>query len=147
MCWISVQQQLDLPLPQRRRGQQEETLATSEPAECPGSCDWCSGEQCCPGFADSGNLTFPCPTASASYNMCQSSTRFTDSSACDAITTSAIGDPHVTSVTGEKFDLWKTGWSTFVQIPKDVEPNSVPKLVVTGNVLPYGGDKLPSFTT
>eukprot|EP00450_Noctiluca_scintillans_P011993 CAMPEP_0194501164 /NCGR_PEP_ID=MMETSP0253-20130528/21636_1 /TAXON_ID=2966 /ORGANISM="Noctiluca scintillans" /LENGTH=41 /DNA_ID= /DNA_START= /DNA_END= /DNA_ORIENTATION= len=41
--------------------------------------------------------------------MCQSTTRLTDSSACDAVTTSAIGDPHVTSVTGEKFDLWKTG--------------------------------------
>jgi len=124
---------------------QEETVVQSEPVKCPGSCDWCSGEQCCPGFADSNNLTFPCPTASASYNMCQSTTRFTDSSACDAIT-SAIGDPHVTSVTGEKFDLWKTGWSTFVQIPKDVQPNSVPKLVVTGNVVPYGGDKCaPAF--
>jgi len=125
---------------------QEETVVQSEPVKCPGSCDWCSGEQCCPGFAGSGNLTFPCPTASPSYNMCQSTTRLTDSSSCDAITTSAIGDPHVTSVTGEKFDLWKTGWSTFVQIPKDVQPNSVSKLVVTGNVLPYGGDKCaPAF--
>jgi len=125
---------------------QEETVVQSEPVKCPGSCDWCSGEQCCPGFAGSGNLTFPCPTASASYNMCQTTTRLTDSSACDAIPTSAIGDPHVTSVTGEKFDLWKTGWSTFVQIPKDVQPNSVSKLVVTGNVLPYGGDKCaPAF--
>jgi len=119
---------------------QEETVVQSEPVKCPGSCDWCSGEQCCPGFADSNNLTFPCPTASASYNMCQSTTRFTDSSACDAIPTSAIGDPHVTSVTGVKFDLWKTGWSTFVQIPKDVQPNFVPKIVITGNVLPYGVD-------
>jgi len=120
---------------------QEETLVASEPVKCPGSCDWCRAEQCCPGFADSNNLTFPCSTASASCNMSQTTTRLTHSSSCDAITTSAIGDPHVTSVTGEKFDLWKTGWSTFVQIPKDVIPNSVSKLVVEGNVLPYSGDE------
>jgi hypothetical protein len=123
-----------------RYSYQAETLAASEPVKCPGSCDWCSGEQCCPAFVGSNNLTFPCPTASASYNMCQTTTRLTDSSSCDAYTTSAIGDPHVTSVTGEKFDLWKTGWSTFVQIPKDVQSNSVPKIVITGKVLPYGGD-------
>ena len=28
---------------------------------------------------------------------------------------SAFGDPHVTRVTGEKFDLWETGWSPLVQ--------------------------------
>ena len=33
---------------------------------------------------------------------------------------SAVGDPHVTSVTGEKFDLWETGWSPLVQLPKDI---------------------------
>ena len=94
------------------------------------------------GINNAGNnLTFPCPTASASYNMCQTTTRLTDASACDAITTSAFGDPHVASVTRVKFDMWKTGWSTFVQFPKDVGPNSVP-----GNVLPYGGDKCaPAF--
>ena len=37
--------------------------------------------------------------------MCQTTTRLTDASACDAITTSAFGDPHVTSVTGEKFEV------------------------------------------
>ena len=84
---------------------QEETLAASEPVKCPGSRDWCSRVQCCPGFAGSNNLTFPCPTASASYNMCQTTTRLTDASACDAITTSAFGDPHVTSVTGEKIEV------------------------------------------
>ena len=84
---------------------QEETLAAWEPVKCPGSRDWCSRVQCCPGFAGSNNLTFPCPTASASYNMCQTTTRLTDASACDAITTSASGDPHVTSVTREKFEV------------------------------------------
>ena len=82
---------------------QEETLAASETVKCPGFRDWCSRVQCCPGFAGSNNLTFPCPTASASYNMW--TTRLTDTSACDAITTSAFGDLHVTSVTGVKFDV------------------------------------------
>ena len=58
------------------------------------------------GINNAGNnLSFPCPTASASYNMCQTTTRLTDASACDAIKTSAFGDPHVASVTGEKFEV------------------------------------------
>ena len=124
-----------------------ETEVAAAHVPCPGSCNMCSGEQCCPGFAGSDNLTFPCPTASSGYDMCQSNVRLTDSSACDETTSvSAIGDPHVTSVTGERFDLWRTGWSTFVQIPKDVEPSASPKLVVTGNVLPYGSDTCaPAF--
>ena len=53
-------------------------------------------------------------------------------------------NPHVTSVTGEKFDLWKTGWSLFVQIPKDIQPELVPGLLVAENVVPYDGDKCAS---
>ena len=30
---------------------------------------------------------------------------------------SAVGDPHVSTVTSASFDLWRTGWSTFVQVP------------------------------
>ena len=40
----------------------------------------------------------------------------------------------MTSLTGEKFDLWKTGWSTFVRIPRD---RPVADLVVRGNVNAY----------
>eukprot|EP00450_Noctiluca_scintillans_P002055 CAMPEP_0194500044 /NCGR_PEP_ID=MMETSP0253-20130528/16146_1 /TAXON_ID=2966 /ORGANISM="Noctiluca scintillans" /LENGTH=469 /DNA_ID=CAMNT_0039341855 /DNA_START=77 /DNA_END=1483 /DNA_ORIENTATION=+ len=47
----------------------------------------------------------------------------------------AEGDPHVTSVTGERFDLWKTGWSSFLQIPRS--SSDVVKLQVLGNVQPY----------
>ena len=47
------------------------------------------------------------------------------------LSASSVGDPHVTSVTGEKFDLWKTGWSLFVLIPKDIQPELVA----------YDGDK------
>ena len=84
-------------------------------------------------------------SASASFDRCQATTRFTDSSACEETNpVSAIGDPHVTSVTGEKFDLWKTGWSLFVQIPKDIQPELVPGLFVAENVVPYDGDKCAS---
>ena len=49
-------------------------------------------------------------------------------------------DPHVTSVTGEKFVLWKTDWSQLVQHPKDMQPVSVPQPLVASNVVPCGGD-------
>mmetsp|Transcript_52318 Transcript_52318/g.139312 ORF Transcript_52318/g.139312 Transcript_52318/m.139312 type:complete len:295 (-) Transcript_52318:94-978(-) len=55
----------------------------------------------------------------------------------------AVGDPHVTSLTGQKFDLWRTGWSTFVQIP-DVEEKV--NLLVRGNVKAYEeGGCAPAF--
>ena len=96
-------------------------------------------EQCRPGFDDSNNLTFPCSSASLSFD------RFTDSSACEETDPlSAVGDLHVSSVTGEMFDLWKTGRSSVVPSPKDIQPESVPKLLITGNVVPYGGDKCAS---
>ena len=67
--------------------------------------------------------------------------RFIDSSAREETDpVSAVGDPHVISVTGEKFDLCKTGRSSFVPIPEDLQPESVPKLLITGNVVSYAGD-------
>lgn len=30
----------------------------------------------------------------------------------------AVGDPHVRNILGEDFDVWKTGWNTFVKIPE-----------------------------
>ena len=55
----------------------------------------------------------------------------------------AEGDPHVRTITGLTFDLWKTGWSTFVQIPRSGESS---KLLVRGDVRRYGGDACaPSF--
>lgn len=57
----------------------------------------------------------------------------------------AIGDPHVSTLTGDSFDLWRTGWSTFVKIPLKVsgEPD---KLLVRGEVRPYGGSPCaPSY--
>jgi len=62
-----------------------------------------------------------------------------------APTASAHGDPHVSTITGETFDLWKTGWSTFVQIPRSEHEHS-DKLLVRGDVRRYGGDACaPSF--
>jgi len=40
----------------------------------------------------------------------------------------------VTTLTGDKFDLWKTGWSTFVRIPRD---GPMVDFVVRGNVKAY----------
>jgi len=49
----------------------------------------------------------------------------------------------VTSLTGQKFDLWKTGWSTFVRIPDGRENVN---LVVRGNVKAYEeGGCAPAF--
>jgi len=57
---------------------------------------------------------------------------------------SAVGDPHVKSITGDPFDLWRTGWSTFVQVP--LASDDSPKLLVRGDVRPYGGAPcVPAF--
>ena len=65
-------------------------------------------------------------SASPSFDRCRQITRFTDPSACEEINPmSAVGDLHATSATGEKFDIWKTGWSLFVLIPKDIQPELV----------------------
>ena len=52
----------------------------------------------------------------------------------------------MTTASGETFDLWKTGWSTFVWIPKDLRHSSVRKLVVMANVNPNDSEKCaPAF--
>jgi len=57
----------------------------------------------------------------------------------------AIGDPHVSTITGDSFDLWRTGWSTFVKIPLEVSEKP-DKLLVRGEVRPYGGSPCaPSY--
>lgn len=57
---------------------------------------------------------------------------------------SAVGDPHVSSIAGDSFDLWRTGWSTFVQVPLASEGS--PKLLIRGDVRPYGGAQCaPAF--
>lgn len=115
--------------------------------KCPGSGDDCSGDQCCPGYEGSTWLTFPCPNAAEGWNRCQTEERFLNSSASstDEPQVSAVGDPHLTSVTGETFDLWKTGWSTFVQIPKDAQGNRA-LLILTGNVKSHGSHRCaPTF--
>lgn len=60
---------------------------------------------------------------------------------------SAEGDPHVTAITGERFDLYKTGWSTFIEIPRDSESGGSPEFLVRANVRPYWGEDqcAPSF--
>jgi len=110
----------------------EATVETT--TTCPGSNIVCNGNQCCPGYDDSNGLTFPCPGADEGWNLCQTNH--------EVPVVSAIGDPHVTGLSGESFDLWQTGWSKFVQIPPGVEDWNT-KFVVAGNVIPYnsGEDK------
>jgi len=52
---------------------------------------------------------------------------------------SAEGDPHITTITGEKFDLWKMGWSTFMQIPQYPTSTKDVELLISGNVRKYWG--------
>jgi hypothetical protein len=59
-----------------------------------------------------------------------------DATTTEGISTWAVGDPHISSVTGEAFDLWRTGWSTFVQIPQHSQAGST-KLLIDGHVKPY----------
>merc|ERR1712194_501593 len=40
---------------------------------CPGSGHQCNGDQCCPGISASGNKTFPCPNADATFKGCEGS--------------------------------------------------------------------------
>ena len=50
---------------------------------------------------------------------------------------SAVCDSHVSTVTSASFHLWRTRWSTFVQVPlASVEPS---KFLVRGFVQLYGG--------
>ena len=52
---------------------------------------------------------------------------------------SAEGDPHITTITGEKFDLWKMGWSTFMQFPQYPTSTKDVELLISGNVRKYWG--------
>ena len=52
---------------------------------------------------------------------------------------SSVGDPHITSVTGGKFDLWRLGWSTFLQVPQQTKTDNDVKLLFQGNVQRFWG--------
>eukprot|EP00450_Noctiluca_scintillans_P018249 CAMPEP_0194536358 /NCGR_PEP_ID=MMETSP0253-20130528/75261_1 /TAXON_ID=2966 /ORGANISM="Noctiluca scintillans" /LENGTH=309 /DNA_ID=CAMNT_0039382273 /DNA_START=129 /DNA_END=1058 /DNA_ORIENTATION=+ len=58
--------------------------------------------------------------------------------ALDKHVVSASGDPHITSMSGEKFDLYRLGWSTFIQVPQGPSQEK-PKLLVRGHVREYSG--------
>ena len=53
---------------------------------------------------------------------------------------SAVDDPHVSTVTRESFDLWRTGWLTFVQVL--LASVELSKVLVLGDVRPYGGVRI-----
>merc|ERR1711974_285432 len=58
-----------------RSSQSEErmTCSVGQRVQCPGSSDFCAGDQCCPGI--NGGATFPCPSASPYYAQCASHTK------------------------------------------------------------------------
>jgi len=66
--------------PQRLRGSASlsKTCKQGDNVRCPGSDVMCAGDQCCPPTASSGNLTFPCPSASSSFEGCESSAKVHD---------------------------------------------------------------------
>ena len=45
---------------------------------------------------------------------------------------SAVDNPHVSTVTGKSFDLWRTGWLAFVQIL--LASVELSKILVLGDV-------------
>merc|ERR1719356_2101195 len=92
---------------------------------CPGSGAFCAGDQCCPGFAGSGGSTFPCPSASSGFSGCGNNTKVTDCTSSGTVVTagatspaSAVGDPHLQNIHGEKFDLMKPGKHLLIHIPR-----------------------------
>ena len=105
----------------------------------------CSGKQCMSGSVDRNHSTILCPFAPTSSDWCRKTTQFADSIACKEIDlVSTIGDPQATSVTEERLDLWKTGWSSVKHIPKEVQSESMLKLFVGENIAPHGSDKSAS---
>merc|ERR1719343_785432 len=43
--------------------------------KCPGSGNMCAGDQCCPRTKESGEKTFPCPSASKDFAKCENNTK------------------------------------------------------------------------
>ena len=122
----------EVPIPQRQ-----------EHVSCPGSCNICSGEQCRPGFGNGSNLMFPYSFASASCDRGRTTMRFTDSSACEETDpVLVVGDPQLTSVTDEKFELWKAGWSSFVPIPKNMQNVQISESMADGHEVPARADEI-----
>merc|ERR1712087_10264 len=52
------------------------TVETS--VSCPGSGEQCKGNQCCPRTKESGDKTFPCPSANSTYTGCESDTKLSN---------------------------------------------------------------------
>jgi len=108
----------------------DQTMRTSTESDCgssyAGSWTYCSVSPC-PTPSPTPSPTPPTPAPSAAPTLAPTPV---------AEDPHAEGDPHILSVTGTSFDLWKTGWSNFVQIPMRSE---TPQLLVRGNVESFWG--------
>jgi len=96
------------------------------------SWSYCSVPSPCPTPAPTPSPTVP-PTPSPTPSPTPQPTLAPTSD------THAIGDPHIQNVVGDTFDLWRTGWSNFLQIPLHLAGEE-PRLLLRGNVERYWGD-------
>ena len=69
--------------------------------------------ECCCSI---GSVCQPEPLAHSLECCCSRGSLQPNSLDSNSYSPSAEGDPHITTITGEKFDLWKMGWSTFMQM-------------------------------
>eukprot|EP00450_Noctiluca_scintillans_P037068 CAMPEP_0194551052 /NCGR_PEP_ID=MMETSP0253-20130528/96025_1 /TAXON_ID=2966 /ORGANISM="Noctiluca scintillans" /LENGTH=715 /DNA_ID=CAMNT_0039398505 /DNA_START=31 /DNA_END=2178 /DNA_ORIENTATION=+ len=120
----------------------DQTMRTSTDEDCGstygGAWTYCSVSPCpTPSPTPSPTLPTPVPTPAPTPVPTPAVTPVLEEDA------HAEGDPHILTVTGTSFDLWKTGWSNFVQIPMRSE---TPQLLVRGNVEAFWGDPCaPAF--
>jgi len=73
--------QMSAPVPAAQPTVAPEAMCeVKEAAQCPGSDTRCYGEECCPPVAESGGLTFPCPSAPPGWALgrCQNVTKVLD---------------------------------------------------------------------
>ena len=52
---------------------------------------------------------------------------------------------HIITTTREKFNLWKMGWNTFMQIPQYPESTENVKLLISRNGKKYWGANAPTY--
>merc|ERR1719221_1549620 len=62
----------------RARTELKAECSVTETSICPGSGARCAGNQCCPRTAESGDLTFPCPSADNEFAGCDNNTKLDD---------------------------------------------------------------------
>lgn len=76
-----------------RLSEKTEPCVLSSHVACPGAGNNCQGNQCCPRTAESNELTFPCPSADASFAGCENNTKVSNCRSASGPTTPAPPSP------------------------------------------------------